>query len=336
MQKIISIVCLLLYLGVSYESMSQAFVVYDTIPIRHGTSKIRLSRNIEKWFKVEKGQKLVAKSRKQLIFKGKGYFPYANYVNLPDVYLSSHAAEKTKGSIIFNIEVRIEDSIIVTRFSSFFHEALFSEYGSTSFGRLMNYDKVPSGKCMEVEEWCNAVWKDMKDWATYETKTRAKRMIPSTLVRKRIYKAVDENLEPPSTAKPYDPSDYLKLENYLLKDTEGKYADYNVDPEEVAAAKAAAEAALAGKENKKNKEVPEVDEYDVGEGETGGAEETPAEVSPSKPAEASEAEESYEEEEVVEQEPVQEKSKKEKPVKQKKEKKPKTEYDEEDDDYGDE
>ena len=132
--------------------MSQAFNVYDTIPIRHGTSKIRLSRTVENWFKKEKGQKLVAKSRKQLIFQGKGYFPYANYVNLPEVYLSSHAAEKTKGSIGFNIEVRIEDSIIVTRFSNFYHEALFSEYGSNSLGRLMDYEKVPSGKCMEVEE----------------------------------------------------------------------------------------------------------------------------------------------------------------------------------------
>ncbi len=334
MRKLFSIFCLIFFLGVSYHSMSQAFVVYDTIPIRHGTSKIRLSRDIERWFKKEKGQRLVAKNRKQLIFQGKGYFPYVNYVNLPDIYLSSHAAEKTRGSIVFNIEVRIEDSIIVTCFSNFLHEALFSEYGSASFGRLMNYEKVPSGKCMEVEEWCDAVWQDMKDWARYETKTRAKRMIPAALVRKRVYKAVEEKIEPPATAKAYDPTEYLKLENYLLKDTEGKYADYNKDPEEIAAAKAAAEAALAEKEKKKNKEVTELDEYDVGEEP---AEEAPSAAEASKPAAAPAQEESYDEEEVETEvtEPVTETKKKEKPAKQKKEKKS-NDDNEEEDDYGDE
>lgn len=330
MRKLFSIFCLIFLLGVSYNSKSQSFAVYDTIPIRHGTSKMRLSRNIENWFEKEKGQKLVAKSRKQMIFQGKGYFPYANYVNLPEVYLSSHAAEKTKGSIVFNIEVRIEDSIIVTRFSNFYHEALFTEYGSNSFGRLMNYEKVPSGKCMEVEEWCNAVWKDMKDWAQYETKTRAKRMIPSTLVRKRVYKAVEEKIEAPETAKAYDPTEYLKLENYLLKDTEGKYADYNKDPEEIAAA----EAALAEKERKKNKDVSEFDEYDVGEEPS---EETATEAASTTPVETPTVEESYgDEEELVEEEPVEEKKKKEKSAKLKKEKKPKSDYEEYDDDYGDE
>ena len=127
----------------AYSVVGQQFIVYDTIPIKHGTSRIRLYRNIEKWFEKEKGQKLLAKNRKELKFQGKGYFPYANYVQMPDVYLSSHAAEKTKGSIVFSIAVEIQDSIIVAKFSNFQHEARFTEYGSTSFGRLMNNRDQP-------------------------------------------------------------------------------------------------------------------------------------------------------------------------------------------------
>ena len=234
--------------------------MYDTIPIRHGTSKLRLYRNIEKWFEKEKGQKLIAKNWKELKFKGKGYFPYANYVQIPDIYLSSHAAEKTKGSVIFNIDVSIQDSIIVTKFSNFMHEARFTEYGTMSFGRLMAYEKVPSGKCMEVEEWCNAVWKDLKDWSVYETKVRAKRMIPSTLVRKRSYKGEDEKeLVPPSTHKE-NSLEYLNIDNYLLKDTDGKYADYDKWPEDIEEERAAAAAALAAKEKEKKKQKEDNDD----------------------------------------------------------------------------
>ena len=253
-------IVLFLLLGCAYNAVCQSFVVYDTIPIRHGTSKLRLYRNIEKWFEKEKGQKLIAKNWKELKFKGKGYFPYANYVQIPDVYLSSHAAEKTKGSIIFNIDVSIQDSIIVTKFSGFTHEARFTEYGTMSFGRLMAYEKVPSGKCMEVEEWCNAVWKDMKDWSVYETKVRAKRMIPSTLVRKRSYKGDDDkDLVPPATHKE-DSMEYLNLDNYLLKDTEGKYADYDKWPEDIEEERAAAAAAAAAKEKEKKKSKGEDEE----------------------------------------------------------------------------
>lgn len=267
----------LLTMGFSYVSEAQQFIVYDTIPIRHGTSRIRLMRDISKWFESEKGQKLIAKNRKEQIFKGKGYFPYSNHVQVPDIYLSSHAAEKTNGSIVFNIEVKIEDSVIVTTFSNFLHEARFTEYGTNSFGRIMAYEKVPSGKCMEVEEWCNAVWADMKAWATYETKTRAKHMIPATLIRKRTFK-VQEEIVAPKTVQPYDPSEYLKLENYLLKDTDGKYADYNKDPDDIAAEKAAAAAALAEKEKKKNKDKEDVDEYDEEVEQTESIPETPSSV----------------------------------------------------------
>ena len=266
MRNIILSILSIFFLCCTYNAICQPFVVYDTIPIRHGTSKLRLYRNIEKWFEKEKGQKLIAKNWKELKFKGKGYFPYANYVQIPDVYLSSHAAEKTKGSIIFNIDVSIQDSIIVTKFSSFMHEARFTEYGTMSFGRLMAYEKVPSGKCMEVEEWCNAVWKDMKDWSVYETKVRAKRMIPSTLVRKRSYKGDDDkDLVPPATHKE-DPMEYLNIDNYLLKDTEGKYADYDKWPEDIEEERAAAAAAAAAKEKEKKK-AKDGDEEEEDEGD---------------------------------------------------------------------
>lgn len=266
MRRWLSICVLLICIGATFDAVAQPFVVYDTIPVRHRTSRLRLYKCVEKWLEKEKGQKLIGKNWKELKFKGKGYFPYANYVQMPDVYLSSHAAEKTKGSIVFSISVEIQDSIIVTKFSNFIHEARFTEYGSTSFGRLMSYDKVPAGKCMEVEEWCNAVWADMKAWSLYETKTRAKRMIPSTLIRKRTFKVQEDTVKAPPTVKPFDNAEYLKIENYLLKDTEGKYADYNKDPEEIEAEKAAAAAALAEKEKKKHKDEEvveeELDEYE--------------------------------------------------------------------------
>ena len=334
----------------AYVVVGQQFIVYDTIPIKHGTSRIRLYRNIEKWFEKEKGQKLLAKNKKELKFQGKGYFPYANYVQMPDVYLSSHAAEKTKGSIVFSIAVEIQDSIIVAKFSNFQHEARFTEYGSTSFGRLMNYEKVPSGKCMEVEEWCNAVWSDMKAWAVYETKTRAKRMIPSTLVRKRTYKVQEEEVVAPPTAQPFDNAEYLKLENYLLKDTEGKYADYNKDPEEIEAEKAAAAAALAEKEKKKHKDTEaeeerEPDEDQVDEAQPDVQESEPSPVKESvEPADDDEDEDYDDEEEQPakkskakkdEKAPKAKAAKESKPAKAPKEKKPKKPADDYDD-YEDE
>ncbi len=336
------IICIIFWLCcLSYSAFSQAFVVTDTIPIRHGTSRIRLMRNIDHWFKNEKGQRLIAKNRKEMIFKGKGYFPYSNHVHIPDIYLSSHAAEKTKGSIVFSIEVSIQDSIIVTKFTNFLHEARFSEYGTNSFGRIMDYDKVPSGKCMEVEDWCNAVWADMKAWSIYETKTRAKRMIPGTLIRKRTFK-VQEEIKAPPTAKPYDPTEYLKLENYLLKDTEGKYADYNKDPEDIEAEKAAAAAALAEKEKKKHKEKEDGEDDDYESENVGQEEVAPTVVkenSKDTKKKDSKAEtvydEDYDDDDVKAKPESKDKQKKEKTAKPKKEKKSKDSDDDDYDDYDD-
>lgn len=347
MQKKCFILFFFFCIVLSFSTIAQPFVVYDTIPIRHRTSKLRLYKKAEKWFKTEKGMKLLGKNWKERKLKGKGYFPYANYVQIPDIYLSSHAAEKTKGSIIFNVDVSIEDSIIVVKFWNFLHEARFTEYGTSSFGRLMDYEKVPSGKCMEVEEWCNAVWADMKEWSVYETKTRAKRMIPSTLIRKRTFKVVEEKeLVPPKTRPEDDPEEFLNLDNYLLKDTEGKYADYDKWPEDIEAERAAAAAAAAAaaeKERKKEKPKDEYDDEEDYEDVDSGSEEVvaptvPSVEEPSPKAEDDEKTDDYDDEddeEVNVKPSKKEKSKKQPQAKAPKEKKPKKSKDDYDDDYDD-
>ena len=347
MQKKCFILFFFFCIVLSFSTIAQPFVVYDTIPIRHRTSKLRLYKKAEKWFKTEKGMKLLGKNWKERKLKGKGYFPYANYVQIPDIYLSSHAAEKTKGSIIFNVDVSIEDSIIVVKFWNFLHEARFTEYGTSSFGRLMDYEKVPSGKCMEVEEWCNAVWADMKEWSVYETKTRAKRMIPSTLIRKRTFKVVEEKeLVPPKTRPEDDLEEFLNLDNYLLKDTEGKYADYDKWPEDIEAERAAAAAAAAAaaeKERKKEKPKDEYDDEEDYEDVDSGSEEVvaptvPSVEEPSPKAEDDEIIDDYDDEdheEVSVKPSKKEKSKKQPQAKAPKEKKPKKSKDDYDDDYDD-
>lgn len=347
MQKKCFILFFFFCIVLSFSTIAQPFVVYDTIPIRHRTSKLRLYKKAEKWFKTEKGMKLLGKNWKERKLKGKGYFPYANYVQIPDIYLSSHAAEKTKGSIIFNVDVSIEDSIIVVKFWNFLHEARFTEYGTSSFGRLMDYEKVPSGKCMEVEEWCNAVWADMKEWSVYETKTRAKRMIPSTLIRKRTFKVVEEKeLVPPKTRPEDDPEEFLNLDNYLLKDTEGKYVDYDKWPEDIEAERAAAAAAAAAaaeKERKKEKPKDEYDDEEDYEDVDSGSEEVvaptvPSVEEPSPKAEDDEIIDDYDDEddeEVSVKPSKKEKSKKQQQAKAPKEKKPKKSKDDYDDDYDD-
>ena len=347
MQKKCFILFFFFCIVLSFSTIAQPFVVYDTIPIRHRTSKLRLYKKAEKWFKTEKGMKLLGKNWKERKLKGKGYFPYANYVQIPDIYLSSHAAEKTKGSIIFNVDVSIEDSIIVVKFWNFLHEARFTEYGTSSFGRLMDYEKVPSGKCMEVEEWCNAVWADMKEWSVYETKTRAKRMIPSTLIRKRTFKVVEEKeLVPPKTRPEDNPEEFLNLDNYLLKDTEGKYADYDKWPEDIEAERAAAAAAAAAaaeKERKKEKPKDEYDDEEDYEDVDSGSEEVvaptvPSVEEPSPKAEDDEKIDDYDDEddeEVSVKPSKKEKSKKQPQAKAPKEKKPKKSKDDYDDDYDD-
>ena len=193
------------------------FVITDTIPIRSGTNKYRLYRLGIKWLESERGTRLVAKNFRERQLLGKGYFIYHNHVQLQDVFLGPRANERTKGSIVFNIFIDIQDSIILVKFYQFLHEAAYSEYGSMSFGTLMDYERVPPGKCMEAEEWCNAVWADMKLKSELECKYRVNKMIPAVLVRRRTYRGREEAVT--DTVQKYvDPDEYLKIEHYIIHD----------------------------------------------------------------------------------------------------------------------
>jgi len=230
--KQISILLLFSFFIISQNVFSQSkiFEVYDTIPIRSGTNKYRLYRLAIKWMEKERGTKLVAKNFKQRKVAGKGYFVYYNRVKLEDTYVSPRANERTKGSISFNIVVDIQDSIIITQFSNFIHKAAFSEYGTMSFGRLMQFEKVPPGVCMEIEEWCNAVWADLKRESELECKYRASNMIPIVLIRRRTYKAKDEEVVE-EVKEEVDPDKYLEIENYIIHDKKEEEANTTTDEE---------------------------------------------------------------------------------------------------------
>ncbi|MFO7869760.1 MAG: hypothetical protein R6U95_10730 [Bacteroidales bacterium] len=200
-------------------SQSKAYEVYDTIPIRSGTNKYRLYRIALKWLEKEKGTKLVAKNFKLRQLAGKGYFIYYNHVKLEDAYVSPRANERTKGTISFNILVDIQDSIIVSKFFNFKHKAAFSEYGAMSFGRLMKFENVPPGVCMEMEEWCDAVWQDLKDVSRSECKDRAENMIPRVLIRRRSYKEKEDEKEEEKVVEK-DSTAHLDIENYIIHDKE--------------------------------------------------------------------------------------------------------------------
>lgn len=200
-----------------YAQHWKPYVIQDTIPIKSGTKKAKLYRLASKWLQEERGTKLVAKNRKQRKLIGRGYFIYRNRVKLPGVFLSPRANERTKGTIMFQISIHIQDSIIVVKHSRFHHEAAFSEYGTMTFGLLMSYSKVPPGKCMEIEEWCNAVWFDMKKQSELEIKWRLKKMIPALLVRKRSFRIREENTGTDSVVV-VDPNAYLEFDKYIIHD----------------------------------------------------------------------------------------------------------------------
>ncbi|MDA3882122.1 MAG: hypothetical protein PF481_02455 [Bacteroidales bacterium] len=231
--KRISILLLFSFFIISQNVFSQSkiYEIYDTIPIRSGTNKYRLYRLAIKWMGKERGTKMVAKNFKQRKVAGKGYFVYYNRVKLEDTYVSPRANERTKGSIAFNIVVDIQDSIIITRFFNFVHKAAFSEYGTMSFGRLMEFKKVPPGVCMEIEEWCNAVWANLKHEAELECKYRASNMIPIVLIRRRTYKAKEEE-KVEEVKEEVDPDKYLEIENYIIHDKKEEKATETTDIDE--------------------------------------------------------------------------------------------------------
>ncbi|HPH15802.1 MAG TPA: hypothetical protein PK029_01425 [Bacteroidales bacterium] len=324
------IICILLFClgGIQYSfSQTHAYTIHDTIPIRAGTNKFRLYRLIEKWFETERGTRLVAKNRKELHFKGKGYFIYYNRVRIPDIFLSPHANERCKGSIAFTIDVKIQDSVIVSKFTQFIHEAVYSEYGSMSFGMLMIYDKVPPGFCMEVEDWCNAVWNDMKQKSEAEVKDRASRMIPPILIRRRTFKVKEEEVKV-IVQDTIDPKEYLELDRYYdPEDKKQKQVSDRTD--DIPGITDYVEPTTTTKKISKPKPVPiaEIEEEkDKEKGKEVSAEEVKAVTKSEEDAEPEKQEEENQNTKKQENTPKEKPAKKEK---EKKDSKPVDEYDQE-------
>lgn len=198
----------------------ETFRIVDTIRVKN-ISKSKLFKFAEDWFAKEKPQlKLVRKNEEQYILEGKGYLLYYNHVSMEDVLLSPRAAERTNGTIVYFVRVSIQDSIVVAEFSEFTHDAYFNEYGKLSFGVLFDYETAPPGKCMENKQWCNMVWKEMKDKSRAEAVDRSSRLIPESAQRKKGKAFKVEKDEVKVDAKKENPDDYLKIENYIMKDEE--------------------------------------------------------------------------------------------------------------------
>lgn len=314
----------------------QRFEVRDTIPIRAGTNQYRLYRLATKWLENERGTRLLARSFRDRQLVGRGYFIYYNRVQLPGVFLGPRANERTNGSIVFNIHVHIQDSIIVVRFYDFIHEAAFSEYGSMTFGRLMTYDRVPPGRCMEIEEWCDAVWADMKRQSELECKYRVNRMIPIVLIRRRTFRA-REQVEESVEEEYVDPQEYLNIERYIIHDRQERRRTVTEEP--VAETTSADdvqltqqdESPVASSEQRRGRREQDDDDDDD-------------EVSTQSRNEPTQTrgrarEQETEKSEVAASQPKEKVEKEAKPAKQKKPKKPKKQkkpkYDDDDDDYWD-
>jgi flagellar biosynthesis GTPase FlhF len=103
-------------------------------------------------------------------------------------------------------------------YTNFIHEAIYSEYGSTTYGRIMDYEKVPPGLCMEVEEWCNAVWLDMKQRCVNDARQRTQKMLPKRLIRTKVYQIQAAPPQVEEVIVKENNYDHLKLENYLIKE----------------------------------------------------------------------------------------------------------------------
>jgi len=241
---------------------------YDTIPIKGSTPKFTLYKHMDDWYKSQKNMKQTGRNRKEWKMKGKGFFQYQNRVRIEGVFTSPHAASKMKGTIVYSVESQIQDSIIVITYTNFIHEPVYSEYGNVTYGKLLDYAKIPPGKCMEVEEWCAAVWTDMKAQCQKEIHYRTKQMLPKRLVRTKVYKAPPAPPQVEEVAVKANNYDHLKLENYLIKeDPEVLKAEERrkqmeeaslvkaIELEEKTAAKAKKEAATtAAKEAKQSKD----------------------------------------------------------------------------------
>lgn len=123
----------------------------------------KIYNKIQKWMKNTKGIQLVRFNQDEFKLEAEGVLLYENEVILENIFLSRDANLRTKGTIKFKITVECLDGKYKVDFTDFVHEAFYNRYGKISFGGLLMNDNVPLKKCYENTEWCNAVWKDMKD-----------------------------------------------------------------------------------------------------------------------------------------------------------------------------
>jgi len=195
------------------------FKVVDTIPIKN-SNKNKLYKAAVDWIQKEKNMKLIRSNPNEFVVEGKGFLLYYNHINMDDVFLSPRAGERTNGTIVYAVKIQILDSIVIAEYSSFMHDAYFSEFGKISLGTLFSYDNVPPGRCAENKIWCNAVWKEMKTRSTADVKDHSLRLVPDEFVRKKgkVFKVEKE--EKKQAEKKEDPDDYLKLDSYLNQDSQ--------------------------------------------------------------------------------------------------------------------
>ena len=193
------------------------FKVSDTIPIKN-VNKNKLYKAALDWMQKEKAMKLIRSNPDEYVVEGKGFLLYYNHVVMEDVFLSPRAGERTNGTIVYAVTVHVLDSIVIAEYSSFVHDAYFSEFGKISFGTLFSYDNVPPGKCMENKLWCNTVWKEMKTRAIADVKEHSTHLVPDEYIRRKgkVFKTDKETTK--KEEKKENPDDYLKLDSYLNQD----------------------------------------------------------------------------------------------------------------------
>lgn len=194
----------------------EKYTVTDTIPLKN-VKKKKVLKTVIKWFESEKATRIVKINPNNYIVEGKGFFIYYNHIKMEDIFLSPRIAERTNGNIVFKIKVSIADSVVITQFYEFRHEANYSPYGELSFGLITDYESTPPGRCMENKLWCDAVWKDMKEKSRAEVLARVGRLLPDSMIRKvgEAYIPEKEETDSDTLKEEADPLDYLKLENYL-------------------------------------------------------------------------------------------------------------------------
>lgn len=216
LSKIVVLIVAIFIAGIdaAYCGKLDVFKIVDTIPIKN-VNKKKLYNAALDWMQKEKAMKLLRSNPDEYVVEGKGFVLYYNHVNLEDVFLSPRAAERTNGTIVYQVRVSILDSIVIAEYTEFIHDAYFNENGKISFGMLYSYENVPPGKCMENKQWCNMVWKEMKTRSIADVKDHSTRLVPDEYIRKKGKAFKVEKEAPKEAPKKEDPEDYLKLDSYL-------------------------------------------------------------------------------------------------------------------------